>query len=178
MKAWVSPHGPPEPRERASAQGENRNGRKDRHEGERIVVLRGTSPAADGAVLARHPSRFPLNNLELAERLGAASPALAALRILHVRTFGWLVPHLFMGDVLAHVGACLAPASARQGDARRADVTAILGVLEAASATADRETRHVIAASFLTPARRGPSYAELEPLLGRGILALRAHGKR
>ena len=175
MKAWIAPHGPPEAREHPDRR-ESRNATRDRQGGERIVVLRGTSPAADGAVLARHPSRHALNNLELAERLGAVSPALAALRIVHVRTFGWMVPHLFMGEVLAYVDACLSPASGGQGAARRADVQAILGVLEAATATADRETRHVIASSFLAAARRGPSYAELEPLLGRGILALRGRG--
>ncbi|HET9651890.1 MAG TPA: hypothetical protein VFP36_06850 [Usitatibacter sp.] len=140
--------------------------------GGRKVLLRGTSPAADGALLARSGSGKPLNNLELVEQLCAVSGTLAEARRTHVHNLGSLVPHVFMGDVLARVGDCLTADTAAQRCDRRPEVEAILGVLDGAAGVADRETRHVIAASFVRDGERAGFFRELRPCLGRKLLAL------
>jgi hypothetical protein len=133
-------------------------------QGERKVVLRGTSPGLDGAVLVRQRTGKPLNNLELVERLCAVSAALTEARLVHVRNLGSLVPHVFMGDVLERVRQCMANAPR--------EVDAILAVLEAAAEAADRETRQVIAASFVHDGQREPFFSQIRPRLGRGLQAL------
>jgi len=151
--------------------------RTDGRNGGRRVVLRGTSPGADGAVLARNCSGKPLNNLELAEHLCAVSCALADARRLHVRNFGTLMPHVFMGEVLARVRDCLLADTTRERLDRRAEVDAILGVLDAAARSADRDTRQVIAASFVRDGERAAFFEELRPHLGRGLHALLLRAK-
>lgn len=140
--------------------------------GARKVLLRGTSPGPDGAVLARTGTGKPLNNLELVERLCAVSGVLAEARRLHVRKLGSLVPHVFMGDVLARVRDCLAAATPRERLEHREEVEAILRVLDHAAGEADRETRHVIAASFVRDCEHAGFFAVLRPCLGRELQAL------
>jgi hypothetical protein len=140
--------------------------------GERKVVLRGTSPAPDGKLLARSQSGKPMNNLELVERLCAVSERLADLRRLHVRNLGSLMPHVFMGDVLTHVRHCLTAETARERLDRRPEVEAILGVLDTAAGTAGADTRHVIVSSFLRDGERASFFPELRAHLGRKLQTL------
>jgi hypothetical protein len=137
--------------------------------GGRKVVLRGTSPRADGSMLARNCSGKPLNNLELVEHLCAVSGALAGARRAHVLKLGSLQPHVFMGDVLACVRNCMEVDTTRE---RRPELEAILDVLDVAAGAADQDTRHVIAASFMHDGEREAFFVELRPLLGPKLQAL------
>jgi hypothetical protein len=139
---------------------------------ERKVVLRGTSPAADGTVLTRSRSGKPLNNLELVERLCEVSQRLAEVRRVHVRHLGALMPHLFMGDVLTHVRHCLTADTTRERLDRRAELEAILDVLDVAAHGADAETRQVVVSSFLRDGERASFFPELRTHLGRTLRGL------
>jgi hypothetical protein len=140
--------------------------------GARKVVLRGRSPGVDGVMLARNCSGKPLNNLELVEHLCAVSTPLAAARRTHVHKLGALVPHVFMGDVLTRVRDCMTADTTQLRRNQRPEVVAILGVLDVAAGAADRDTRHVIAASFMRDVERETFFSELRPLLGRKLQAL------
>ena len=71
------------------------------------------------------------------------------------------MPHVFMGDVLSHVGGCIA-----RGMAGGAEARAILGTLEQGMTLGDRETRNVIGISFARDAELETFFAALAPLLG------------
>ena len=112
----------------------------------------------------------PMTNLELATALGACSTALGELLALHFKTFGTLIPHVFMSRVLDHVRASVT------ADPRPADLGGILESLEAGMDSGDRETRTAISISFLSEAEREPFYLTILPLLGprtRAHFALR-----
>lgn len=107
--------------------------------------------------------RGPINNLQLAENLCEISSALREARRVHVKSFGALVPHVFMGSVLAHVGRCLFEDQPHQ-DSK--EIASILAVLESAFAGGDRETRNVISISFVRDAELEPFFKLLRPLMG------------
>jgi hypothetical protein len=106
-----------------------------------------------------------VGNAELADRLCAGSNDLRAAHARHVATHGTLIPHAFMGEVLARAGACVAKdaASARS---RRTELDGILATLELALAGGDRETCSVVCISFVWDAESEPFFAALRPLLG------------
>lgn len=110
-----------------------------------------------------------MNNRELVDNLCAACAALTELRRRHVKSFGTLIPHVFMGDVLGHVGACLRNEA---GMDPQGDITAILGSLEDGMAKGDRETRNVIGISFANDSELEPFFGLLSPMLGP---RMRAH---
>lgn len=114
----------------------------------------------------------PMNNRELVEDLCAVSAVLREVRRTHINAFGTLIPHVFMSDVLAHLGACLLEAR-EQGAAARplAEIAGILEVLDRGMAIGDRETRNVISVSFVGDGELEPFFAELKPLLGPKVLA-------
>jgi hypothetical protein len=143
-----------------------------RRAGERTVRLRGTSPDEGGTVLVRSRASAPLNNLEVVERLCAASPALSATCRQHVRGLGSIVPHVFMADVLARVGACMTAETVKGRTALRPEVVAILAVLEIAAISADIDTRRVIASSFVNAGERLKFFAKLRPMLGIRLAAM------
>jgi hypothetical protein len=132
------------------------------------AILRGTSPGRDGTVLKRHASGKPMNNLELVDLLCSASAAIREARRAHVACFGALIPHVFMGDVLRRMGACVATGAARRDCA---EIEGVLRALERGIATGDRETRDVIAISFVRDGAREPFFERLRPLLGPGLRA-------
>jgi len=111
------------------------------------------------------------NNRELADSLCAASTVLLEARKAHVRSFGTLIPHVFMSEVLARVGSCVRSRDATAVEDRRAEVAGILESLESAMASGDRETRAVISISFAGDAQLEPFFALLEPLLGPNVRA-------
>lgn len=90
------------------------------------------------------------------------SSALREVRRLHIDHYGTLLPHVFMSDVLLHVGRTVA-ARAAGGEG---EVAGILLALEQGMALGDRETRNVIAISFARDSRVEPFFAELRPLFG------------
>ena len=146
--------------------------KRQRRDGERVVVLRGTSPDAEGAILERRTSGKPLNNLELIEHLCAVSEALREERKQQVLGLASLTPHVFMAAVLARVEACLTADTTWTRSRLRPELDAILRVLEVAAGAADPATRKVIAASFLREGERQRFFAELHPLLGHQLAQL------
>ncbi len=112
------------------------------------------------------PRGKPMSNEELANELCAVSPILRDARRVHVANFGALIPHVFMSDVLARVGACLLESGAPPHEAGT-----ILASLERALAEGDRETRNVISISFARDGELEPFFARLWPLLGPRLRA-------
>ena len=127
------------------------------------------SPDIDGAVVRRHDSGKSLNRLELVELLSAASPVLALTRRSHVRSFGCIVHHVFLAEVLSRIGDCLGPA-ARAGD--QAEAQALLAAVEHAIERGDRETKDLVARSFARESSQQPFFGELKPLVGPRLRAL------
>lgn len=112
-----------------------------------------------------------VGNAELAGRLCVDSIDLCAAHARHVAKHGNLIPHAFMGEVLARAGAC-AVASAASAPHRRAELAGILATLETAMAGGDRETCSVICISFVWDAQGEPFFAALRPMLGPRLGAL------
>jgi hypothetical protein len=112
----------------------------------------------------RSPDKI-VNNVELAGRLCGDSADLQAAHARHVATHGNLIPHVFMGEVLARAAACVLARTPDAG-ARSAELAAILATLERAMAGGDRETCSVICISFVWDGESEPFFAALEPLLG------------
>ncbi|HET9580648.1 MAG TPA: hypothetical protein VFP44_22670 [Usitatibacter sp.] len=114
----------------------------------------------------------PLSNTDLAATLCAGSPSLRELLRCHVANYGTLIPHVFMGDVLACAGRCAA--SEAGGD--RAELRHILDTLENGISHGDRETRNAIAISFAADAQLETFFAYLKPLMGPRMRAAFATG--
>lgn len=108
------------------------------------------------------PRQRPLNNRQLADNLCASSAELREARRAHVQSFGALIPHVFMGSVLAYVGRCLR--GSRAEPVR--EVVSIMEALECGMETGDRETRNVIAISFARDAEVEPFFERLRPYMG------------
>jgi hypothetical protein len=132
-----------------------------------VRIYRSPHAAANHAPLA--DSRL-MNNRQLVEDLCAISPSLRESRRVHISSFGTLIPHVFMGDVLTRVGACL-PAQRRAACADDRELAAILGALERGMALGDRETRNVIAISFASDGELEPFMGRLRPHLGPRLRA-------
>lgn len=115
--------------------------------------------------LARTPSGKPMNNLELVENLCEVSPTLREARRLHVQSFGTLIPHVFMAAVLARVGQCLLRGDPADPDLRP-ELEGILAALEQAMKSGDRETRNVVAISFVRDSEVEAFFADLKQWLG------------
>lgn len=141
-------------------------------DGARVVRLRGLSPDPTGTPLVRSKAGTSVDNLELADRLCAISTSLGESRLVHVRILGSLVPHVFMASVLERVRACLCADTSLERRDRRPEMEAILAVLDSVAADGDRDTRGVIALSFVRDAKKREFYADLLPLMGRRLAAL------
>ena len=108
-----------------------------------------------------------LNNRELVEELCAESADLREQRRTHVHSFGTLIPHVFMGNVLAHVGRCLVRGVRRDPAQPVSEVISILRTLEHGMEKGDRETRNVISISFARDAEMESFFELLRPYLGQ-----------
>ncbi|MDQ3026754.1 MAG: hypothetical protein M3R58_09670 [Pseudomonadota bacterium] len=113
----------------------------------------------------------PVTNVELVERLCTDSPALREMRRRHVRNFDVLIPHVFMADVLAHVGSLFRMGIPLADAPSLNDVRAVLASLEEGMKRGDRETRNVIALSFVSDGETEPFFPHLKPMLGTKLMA-------
>jgi hypothetical protein len=128
------------------------------------------SPTPDGAARSRGHDGKPLNNLELVENLCGVSTALREARRVHVKAFGTLVPHVFMAAVLARVGQCLLMGPAHAQEHHHLELQGIVGVLERGMKSGDRETRNVIAISFVRDSEVELFFEDLKTWLGPNTL--------
>ena len=113
----------------------------------------------------------PMTNAELVESLCAASVALREARRAHLRSFGTLIPHVFMTDVLARVGYCLSLDRGAEIGKHRDEAGSILQALELGLAEGHQETRNVIAVSFVNDAELELFFEDVRPLLGPRLQA-------
>ncbi len=107
-----------------------------------------------------------MNNVELVEDLCAVSPSLREARRVHLEAFGTLIPHVFMAAVLARVGQCLLMGSAYAQPHHHGELEAIIAALENGMKAGDRETRNVIAISFVRDSEVELFFDELKTWLG------------
>ena len=112
-----------------------------------------------------------MTNAELVENLCSASTALREARRAHVRSFGTLIPHVFMTDVLARVGFCLSLDRGEEIGKRRAEAGSILAALEKGLAEGEQETCNVISVSFVNDAELELFFEDVRPLLGPRLQA-------
>lgn len=118
---------------------------------------------------ARRSRAKPLSSLELVDEICACSPALREARRVHLESFGTLIPHVFMGQVLLRVGSCLGASHGGADDF--AELSGILRSLEIGMEAGDREARNVIAVSFVGDAELETFFRALRPLLGPKVAA-------
>jgi hypothetical protein len=112
-----------------------------------------------------------MNNADLVESLCSASVALREARRSHLKSFGTLIPHVFMTDVLARVGYCLSLDRGEEFVKHRDEAGSILAALEKGLAEGERETRNVIAVSFVNDAELELFFEDVRPLLGPRLQA-------
>ena len=113
----------------------------------------------------------PMSNTQLVEHLCSDSATLSEARRQHIENFEVLIPHVFMTDVLARVGACLADNRDDSFREHRNEAAKILQTLERGLAEGERETRNVIAVSFVNDGELEGFFNMLRPLLGPRLLA-------
>ena len=111
----------------------------------------------------------PTTNVELVDSLCRVSATLREAHRNHLASFGVLVPHIFMGAVLAHIGASLAGARQKPEVALPDEIARILESLERGMASGDRETRNVISMSFVSDGELEPFFEQLKPVLGPSV---------
>jgi hypothetical protein len=108
----------------------------------------------------------PMTNVELVDSLCAASAPLREARRVHLQNYGNLIPHVFMSDVLRHMGECLRVRRADPEAGNGVEIRAIVDALEQGMVEGDRETCNVIAVSFTGDSELELFFRELLPLLG------------
>jgi hypothetical protein len=128
--------------------------------------LRDATVDGKGEKHARASSGKPMNNVELVEELCAVSAPLREARRVHMESFGTLIPHVFMAAVLARVGQCLLKGYPDARDQHRPELVGILEALEAGMQGGDRETRNVIAISFVRDSEVEAFFGDLKQWLG------------
>ena len=97
-----------------------------------------------------------MTNVELVDSLCAVSAPLREARRMHLQSYGTLIPHVFMSDVLKHMGQCR----------DSAEIRGLADALEQGMVEGDRETCNVIAVSFTGDGELEHFFHELVPLLG------------
>ena len=112
----------------------------------------------------------PISNADLVRHLCAASTALREANRLHQWHFGTLIPHVFMSDVLTRVGYCVSDERGEEASRHQAEAAMIMEVLERGLADGERETRNVIALSFVNDSEIERFFARLRPLMGPRML--------
>ena len=107
-----------------------------------------------------------MTNAELVEALCSVSTPLREARRVHLDTYGILIPHVFMADVLKRIGACLGASRAGSPDTYIPEVQGILATLERGMAEGGRETVNVIAISFTRDSELEMFAEQLRSLMG------------
>ena len=108
----------------------------------------------------------PMTCAELVETICTASVPLREARRLHLESYGTLIPHVFMSDVLGRVGNCMVVGAVHALEDKGNEVVGILDALEQGMEQGDRETRNVIAISFVRDCEVELFFDDLRPLLG------------
>ena len=119
-----------------------------------------------GVASAQAGASRPVTNVDLAESLCDVSAQLFEARRVHLRAYGCLLPHVFMGDVLRRIGECLGMPAVRGRAAAKTELRDILDTLERGMVDGDRETRNVIALSFSRDSEMEAFFEKLRPLMG------------
>ena len=107
-----------------------------------------------------------MSNTELVDALCTASIPLREARRIHFATYGILIPHIFMADVLKRVGHCLGAGRMEAAATHGLEVQGILVALERGMTVGDRETRNVITLSFTRDSEVEMFFDELLPMMG------------
>ena len=112
-----------------------------------------------------------MTNAQLVQALCEVSVPLREALRLHVASYGILIPHVFMADVLRRVGECLAARRLHGSAVHDEEVECILKALERGLAEGERETRNLIALSFARDSELEIFFHDLRPLMGPRTLA-------
>lgn len=107
-----------------------------------------------------------MSNVELVEALCTASVALRESRRMHVKVYGDLLPHVFMGDVLRRIGQCFGAGARRARAEYGHEIEGILAAIERGMSEGDRDTKNVIAISFTRDSELELFFDELRPMMG------------
>ncbi len=107
-----------------------------------------------------------MTNRELVECLCEVSIPLREAKRAHVESYGVLIPHVFMSDVLKRIGDCLVVGAGHGLATHGEEIRGIVEALERGMTEGDRETRNVIAISFTRDSEVELFFHELMPLLG------------
>jgi hypothetical protein len=110
-----------------------------------------------------------MNNRDLAALLCAASTTLAEAHRRHLAAYGTLIPHVYMGEVLGHVGRRFGEVGRTGAWELDGELGTILGALDRAVAEGDRETRNVVALSFVRDGELEWFFAQLRPHFGPAL---------
>ena len=108
----------------------------------------------------------PLNCTDLVDSLCEASVPLREARREHLAAYGKLIPHVFMGAVLARVGQCFVVGAQHAMNTNGTEMEGIFRALESGIARGDREARNVVAISFVRDAEVELFFDDLKPMLG------------
>ena len=122
-------------------------------------------PAVQQGLRLSEQNSRPMTNAQLVETLCSVSMPLREARRTHLATYGILIPHVFMADVLRRIGVCLGMARADHAT-HTPEVQGILAALERGMAEGERETRNVIAISFTRDSELEMFAEELRSLMG------------
>jgi hypothetical protein len=96
-----------------------------------------------------------------------ASPSFRRVAAEHVADNGEVLPHVLMADLLRHVGSHFQATGVARPS--RAEVEAVLAILDGAVQSGNEETANVVAVSFCEDIETESFFAELRPLLGLGL---------
>jgi hypothetical protein len=108
-----------------------------------------------------------MNPAQLFAEVERASPSFKRVAAEHVADNGAVLPHLLMAELLRHVGSHFqAPEEAHPS---RAEIEAVLVILDAAVLSGNEETVNVVAVSFCEHIEIEPFFSKLRPLLGLGL---------
>lgn len=107
-----------------------------------------------------------MTNTELVEALCNVSLPLREARRVHLLSYGILIPHVFMAEVLKRIGQCLGAGRMHAAATHEQEMQGILATLERGMAEGERETRNVIAISFTRDSELEMFFDELRPLMG------------
>ncbi|HZZ94995.1 MAG TPA: hypothetical protein VFE23_20720 [Usitatibacter sp.] len=105
----------------------------------------------------------------MAALLCGASGTLAEAHRRHVGAYGTLIPHVYMGDVLTHVGRCLGELGRTDEWRFDGELPTILAMLDRAVLEGDRETRNVVVLSFVRDGELEGFFPQLRPHFGPGL---------